>query len=167
MGEIPHSLLIVGILWALFAQDLLAVVGIKLPGLYFRNQRVEAGYRKELVFGEEDPSRSAADRSPSSFHCPTQLFPLLSLHVLQHRSHILSPGRQYLSLILLTPTIVAGQNHAGDDEATRMLSTRCEVRFSICQFVDDDVELCRSTSALAALMRSFAANPCLISIGSI
>ncbi|VEB62652.1 transport protein [Salmonella enterica subsp. enterica] len=37
---------------------LLAVVGIKLPGLEFKNQRVEAAYRKELVYGEDDASRA-------------------------------------------------------------------------------------------------------------
>ena len=37
---------------------LLAVVGIKLPGLEFLNQRVEAAYRKELVYGEDDPERA-------------------------------------------------------------------------------------------------------------
>ena len=33
---------------------LLACVGVKLPGLEFHNQRVEAAYRKELVLGEDD-----------------------------------------------------------------------------------------------------------------
>ncbi len=33
--------------------------GIKLPGLEFRNQRVEAAYRKELVYGEDDADRAA------------------------------------------------------------------------------------------------------------
>ena len=36
----------------------LALVGIKLPGLQFRNQRVEAAYRKELVLAEDDPTRA-------------------------------------------------------------------------------------------------------------
>ena len=29
-----------------------------MPGLYFRNQRVEAAYRKELVYGEDDTERA-------------------------------------------------------------------------------------------------------------
>ena len=36
----------------------MAVVGIKLPGLEFRNQRVEAAFRKELVYGEDDETRA-------------------------------------------------------------------------------------------------------------
>jgi peptide/bleomycin uptake transporter len=39
----------------------LLAVGIKLPGLEFKNQRVEAAYRKELVYGEDDEPRHAAD----------------------------------------------------------------------------------------------------------
>jgi peptide/bleomycin uptake transporter len=58
VGVIPYPLVIVAILWSLFGTSLLAVVGIKLPGLEFRNQRVEAALRKELVFGEDDPNRA-------------------------------------------------------------------------------------------------------------
>lgn len=58
IGQIPYALVIVAILWSLFGTGFLALVGIKLPGLQFRNQRVEAAYRKELVYGEDDPSRA-------------------------------------------------------------------------------------------------------------
>ena len=46
---------------------LMAVVGIKLPGLEFQNQRVEAAYRKELVYGEDDPDRAAPPVAASLF----------------------------------------------------------------------------------------------------
>ncbi|CAN5361279.1 bacteroid development protein BacA [soil metagenome] len=58
IGVVPHSLVVVAVAWSLFGTVLLAVVGIKLPGLYFRNQRVEAAYRKELVFGEDNADRA-------------------------------------------------------------------------------------------------------------
>jgi peptide/bleomycin uptake transporter len=32
---------------------------VRLPGLEFHNQRVEAAYRKELVHGEDDPARAS------------------------------------------------------------------------------------------------------------
>ena len=35
-----------------------AIAGAKLPGLYFKNQRVEAAYRKELVYGEDHADRA-------------------------------------------------------------------------------------------------------------
>lgn len=43
---------------AIFGTVLLATVGMKLPGLEFNNQKVEAAYRKELVLGEDDPNRA-------------------------------------------------------------------------------------------------------------
>ncbi|AXW92909.1 peptide antibiotic transporter SbmA [Cronobacter sakazakii] len=58
VGEVPYGLVIAAIFWALMGTGLLALVGIKLPGLEFRNQRVEAAYRKELVYGEDDPTRA-------------------------------------------------------------------------------------------------------------
>jgi peptide/bleomycin uptake transporter len=59
LGSVPYSLVWVAIAFALGGTLLLAVVGIKLPGLQFQNQRVEAAYRKELVYGEDDGSRAA------------------------------------------------------------------------------------------------------------
>ena len=50
--------MIAAIVWSLMGTGLLAVVGIKLPGLEFKNQRVEAAYRKELVYGEDDATRA-------------------------------------------------------------------------------------------------------------
>ncbi|MBC5782046.1 peptide antibiotic transporter SbmA [Ramlibacter sp. USB13] len=58
IGAIPHSLVWVSIGWAVFGTVLLAVTGILLPGLQFQNQRREAAYRKELVYGEDDPARA-------------------------------------------------------------------------------------------------------------
>lgn len=55
VGPIAQGLVWVAILWSVFGTGILALVGIKLPGLEFRNQRVEAAYRKELVYGEDDP----------------------------------------------------------------------------------------------------------------
>ena len=59
LGSMPYSLVIVSLVWSLFGTGLLAIVGIRLPGLEFRNQRVEAAYRKELVYGEDDAARAA------------------------------------------------------------------------------------------------------------
>jgi len=59
LGPVPYSLVWVAIAFALAGTVLLAVVGIKLPGLQFQNQRVEAAYRKELVYGEDDASRAS------------------------------------------------------------------------------------------------------------
>ena len=58
LGAIPYPLVTAALLWSAFGTGFLALVGIKLPGLQFRNQRVEAAYRKELVYGEDDPARA-------------------------------------------------------------------------------------------------------------
>jgi peptide/bleomycin uptake transporter len=60
-GSVSGGLVFVSILSASFGTILLAAIGIRLPGLEFRNQRVEAAYRKELVYGEDNETR--AERS--------------------------------------------------------------------------------------------------------
>jgi peptide/bleomycin uptake transporter len=57
-GAVPQALVIVALTWSVFGTGLLAIAGIRLPGLNFRNQRVEAAYRKELVLGEDNQSRA-------------------------------------------------------------------------------------------------------------
>ena len=57
-GAVPQALVWAAIIWSLFGTFLLAAVGIRLPGLEFKNQRVEAAYRKELVYGEDDAERA-------------------------------------------------------------------------------------------------------------
>jgi peptide/bleomycin uptake transporter len=57
VGPVDHALVYVAVVFALFGTVVLAAVGIKLPGLEFNNQVVEAAYRKELVFAEDHPER--------------------------------------------------------------------------------------------------------------
>src|SRR5262249_22958325 len=42
LGHVPYALVVVAIVWSIFGTAFLALVGIRLPGLQFRNQRVEA-----------------------------------------------------------------------------------------------------------------------------
>ena len=58
IGAIPYPLVTLSIVWSIFGTVLLLVAGIKLPGLEFKNQRVEAAFRKELVLGEDDENRA-------------------------------------------------------------------------------------------------------------
>jgi peptide/bleomycin uptake transporter len=59
IGTIPYPLVVAALLWAVFGTAFLALIGMRLPGLEFHNQRVEAAYRKELVLGEDNPARAA------------------------------------------------------------------------------------------------------------
>ena len=58
VGEIPNALVWAAVGWAVFGTVVLMVVGAKLPGLEFNNQKVEAAYRKELVYGEDHAERA-------------------------------------------------------------------------------------------------------------
>ena len=58
VGEIPHALMWAAVSWAVLGTVVLMLVGYKLPGLEFNNQKVEAAYRKELVYGEDHEERA-------------------------------------------------------------------------------------------------------------
>jgi len=58
VGPVPQALVFVAVIWAVLGTAALALAGIRLPGLEFRNQRVEAAYRKELVLGEDNAERA-------------------------------------------------------------------------------------------------------------
>lgn len=58
IGEVSQSLVYVAILFSVFGTVLMALMGFKLPGLEYHNQRVEAAFRKELVLGEDDTHRA-------------------------------------------------------------------------------------------------------------
>ncbi|MXU64034.1 peptide antibiotic transporter SbmA [Oceanomicrobium pacificus] len=57
-GEVPQPLVFTAIMWSVIGTAIVAAAGIRLPGLEFRNQRVEAAYRKELVLGEDYEDRA-------------------------------------------------------------------------------------------------------------
>ncbi len=58
VGAVPGGLVWLALFGAIFGTLLFAVAGIRLPGLQFANQRVEAAFRKELVYGEDDAGRA-------------------------------------------------------------------------------------------------------------
>jgi peptide/bleomycin uptake transporter len=104
LGSIPHSLVWVSIGWALFGTILLALTGILLPGLEFQNQRVEAAYRKELVYGEDDPGRAAPPVAQSLFQHVRRNYFRLFFHYLYFDVVKWS----YLQVSVLVPLIAIG-----------------------------------------------------------
>ncbi len=58
IGAVDQALVFIAVISAASGTVLLALVGIKLPGLEFNNQKVEAAYRKELVLGEDHADRA-------------------------------------------------------------------------------------------------------------
>ena len=58
IGEVSQGLVFTAILWSVVGTAIVAAAGIRLPGLQFNNQKVEAAYRKELVYGEDHLDRA-------------------------------------------------------------------------------------------------------------
>jgi peptide/bleomycin uptake transporter len=58
IGSIPYPLVFAAVIWSVAGTGAMALIGIRLPRIEFFNQRVEAAYRKELVLGEDDPTRA-------------------------------------------------------------------------------------------------------------
>ena len=54
LKDITGSLVWVALILSLGGIAISWIVGIKLPGLEYNNQKVEAAFRKELVYGEDD-----------------------------------------------------------------------------------------------------------------
>jgi peptide/bleomycin uptake transporter len=130
IGEIAYPLVVAALLWATFGTTFLALIGIRLPGLEFQNQRVEAAYRKELVFGEDNSGRAGP---------PT----LIELYGAVRRNYFrvylnymyFNVGRiLYLQTdnifpyIVLAPTIVAGKITLGP--MNQILNAFAQVRSS-------------------------------------
>jgi len=109
-GEIPGSLVWVALAAAIFGTVLLAVVGIKLPGLNFANQRVEAAYRKELVFGEDHADRADPPTVKELFAGVQKNYFRLYFHYtyfnLARYAYLNMVG--YVPLLTMAPTILAG-----------------------------------------------------------
>lgn len=110
LGHIPYGLVIAAIVWSLLGTGMLAVVGIKLPGLEFKNQRVEAAYRKELVYGEDDPTRAAPPTIKDLFRDVRKNYFRLYFHYMYFNiARILYlQVDNVFGLFLLFPSIVAG-----------------------------------------------------------
>ncbi|WP_024555671.1 peptide antibiotic transporter SbmA [Franconibacter pulveris 1160] len=110
IGHIPYGLVIAAIVWSLLGTGLLAVVGIKLPGLEFKNQRVEAAYRKELVYGEDDPTRASPPTVSELFASVRRNYFRLYFHYMYFNiARILYlQVDNVFGLFLLFPSIVSG-----------------------------------------------------------
>lgn len=110
VGAIASPLFYAAIFWSIFGTLLLATVGIKLPGLEFKNQRVEAAYRKELVYGEDYEDRADPLSLAELFGHVRKNYFRLYFHYMYFnvaRSFYLQADNLFAYIILI-PTIVAG-----------------------------------------------------------
>lgn len=115
VGAVPYPLLTAAIFWSLFGTVLLATVGIKLPGLEFRNQRVEAAYRKELVYGEDQADRADPMTVAELFDDVRQNYFRLYFHYLYFNvaRRFYLQANNVFSIVILIPAIAAGKISLG------------------------------------------------------
>ncbi len=110
IGQIAHPLFWAALSWSAFGTGLLALVGIKLPGLEFKNQRVEAAFRKELGYGEDDVSRAEPITLRELFGNVRKNYFRLYFHYMYFnvaRMLYLQADNIFV-YVLLVPTIAAG-----------------------------------------------------------
>jgi len=110
IGKIAHPLFFASLFWSIFGTGILAIVGIKLPGLEFNNQKVEAAYRKELVHGEDDTTRAQPLKLRELFYRVRKNYFRLYFHYMYFniaRMLYLQADNIFV-FILLVPTIAIG-----------------------------------------------------------
>jgi peptide/bleomycin uptake transporter len=111
VGAIPYPLMFAAIAWAIFGSILFPLVGIKLPGLEFRNQRVEAAFRKELVYGEDDPTRAQPPTLAELFNAVRRSYFTLYFHYVYFDvvRYLYLQTDNVFATFLLVPTIAVGK----------------------------------------------------------
>jgi peptide/bleomycin uptake transporter len=110
IGAIPYPLVVAAIVWSIFGTGLLALVGIRLPGIEFHNQRVEAAYRKELVLGEDDPAHAEPPTLAILFQNVRRNYFWFYLNYVYFNvgRYVYLQTDAIFGYILLVPTFVAG-----------------------------------------------------------
>lgn len=110
IGEVPQPLFWAVLFWSVFGTVLLAVAGIRLPGLEFRNQRVEAAFRKELVYGEDDVDRAQPQTLDHLFGDVRRNYFRLYLNYMYFNvaRGLYLQADNIFAYMLLIPTIAAG-----------------------------------------------------------
>src|SRR6266404_6011385 len=136
IGSIPYPLVFAAVIWSVFGTGALALIGIRLPGIEFFNQRVEAAYRKELVLGEDDVARADPPTVRALFENIRRNYFRLYLNfmyfnigrIVYLQTDVIFP------YILLGPTIIAGKITLGS--MNQILNAFTQVRTSFQYLVN-------------------------------
>lgn len=136
VGTIPYPLVLAAVVWSLFGTGVLALIGIRLPGIEFFNQRVEAAYRKELVFGEDDPARADPPTLSVLFGDIRRNYFRLYLNFMYFNIGriVYLQTDTVFPYVLLAPTIVAGKITLGS--MNQILNAFSQVRTSFQYLVN-------------------------------
>jgi peptide/bleomycin uptake transporter len=114
-GDLPGSLVWVALVSAALGTALLWGVGIKLPGLNFENQKVEAALRKELVYGEDHDGRPTPPTFRELFANVQRNYFRLYFHYTYFNlaRYAYLNVASYIPLLALSPSILAGSISLG------------------------------------------------------
>jgi len=136
IGSIPYPLVFAAVIWSVLGTGALALIGIRLPGIEFFNQRVEAAYRKELVLGEDDAARADPPTVSMLFADIRRNYFRLYLNFMYFNIGriVYLQTDEILPYILLAPTIVAGKITLG--AMNQILNAFTEVRSSFQYLVN-------------------------------
>jgi peptide/bleomycin uptake transporter len=162
LGPVPHSLVFVAVLWSIFGTVALAAVGVKLPGIYFINQRNEAAYRKELVLGEDHADRAQPPTLRELYDNVRKNYFHLYLNYLYFNvaRYAYLQTSVLVAYIALGPTIIAGSVTFGIIQQTVRAFGRVQASF---QFLVNSwttiVELMSIYKRLAAFEAAIANQP--------
>jgi len=110
IGAVDGSLVFLALMSAMFGTVVLAAVGYRLPGLEFNNQKVEAAYRKELVYGEDHEDRAAPLTVKELFGGVRKNYFRLYFNYMYFNVFRFAylQGANFIPLVALGPTFVAG-----------------------------------------------------------
>jgi peptide/bleomycin uptake transporter len=136
IGSIPYPLVFAAVIWAVLGTGALALIGIRLPGIEFFNQRVEAAYRKELVLGEDDSARADPPTVTMLFDNIRRNYFRLYLNFMYFNIGriVYLQTDTIFPYILLAPTIVAGRITLG--AMNQILNAFAQVRTSFQYLVN-------------------------------
>lgn len=111
LGSIPYPLVTISIVWSIFGTLVLLVAGIRLPGLEFKNQRVEAAFRKELVLGEDDKDKAKPITLRDLFANVRRNYFRIYLHYTYFNlfRYMYIQADNVIAYIFLIPTIISGR----------------------------------------------------------
>ena len=111
VGTIPYPLVTLAIVWSVFGTFLLIFAGIKLPGLEFKNQRVEAAFRKELVYGEDNSDRAEPVSLVELFNNVRRNYFKIYFHYAYFNlvRYLYLQADNIIVYIFIIPTIVSGR----------------------------------------------------------
>ena len=132
-GEVTNGLVYLAIISALAGTVFLAIIGVKLPMLEFHNQRVEAAFRKELVYGEDNESRAEVLKLSQLFDDVRKNYFKLYFHYLYFDLAKWSylQFSVMIPYIALAPTVIAGTITFGIMQQIVRAFSRVEASFQL------------------------------------